>query len=58
MKKYGMLLADNGSNWYFQGEGGSAASCWNDNDLDQLKSVSASNFEVVKTGSILRISGP
>jgi hypothetical protein len=54
MKKYGMLVADNGSNWYFQGEGGKAASCWNDNDLDQLKSVPNTAFEVVKTGKILR----
>jgi hypothetical protein len=58
MKKYGMFVADNGSNWYFQGEGGKASSCWNDNDLDQLKNVPGSAFEAVKTGRILRISGP
>jgi hypothetical protein len=58
MKKYGMLVADNGSNWYFQGEGGKAASCWNDNDLDQLKSVPNTAFEVVKTGKILRKGAP
>lgn len=57
MKKYGMLVADNGSNWYFQGEGGRASKCWNDNDLDQLKNVPGSAFEVVHTGKILRISG-
>jgi hypothetical protein len=54
MKTYGMLVADNGSNWYFQGEGGRASSCWNDNDLDQLKNVPNTAFEVVKTGRILR----
>jgi hypothetical protein len=54
MKKYGMFVADNGSNWYFQGEGGKASSCWNDNDLNQLKNVPGSAFEVVKTGKILR----
>jgi len=54
MKKYGMLVADNGSNWYFQGEGGRQSSCWNDNDLDQLKSVPNTAFEVVKTGRIHR----
>ncbi|HZY98225.1 MAG TPA: hypothetical protein VFE36_01495 [Candidatus Baltobacteraceae bacterium] len=53
MKRYGMFVADNGSNWYFQGQGGREAACWNDNDLDQLKSVSGSNFEVVNTGKIL-----
>jgi hypothetical protein len=58
MKTYGMLVADNGSNWYFQGQGGSAASCWNDNDLDQLKNVPNTAFEVVKTGKILRITAP
>ncbi len=53
MKKYGMFVADNGSNWYFQGEGGSASGCWNDTDLDQLKNVPGTAFEVVKTGRIL-----
>jgi hypothetical protein len=58
MKKYGMFVADNGSNWYFQGEGGSNASCWNNNELDQLKNVPGTAFEVVKTGEILRKTGP
>jgi hypothetical protein len=58
MKKYGMFVADNGSNWYFQGQGGRESSCWNDNDLDQLKNVPSSAFEVVKTGRILHKSGP
>lgn len=54
MKTYGMFVADNGSNWFFQGEGGSAAACWNDRELDALKNVPGSAFEVVKTGPILR----
>jgi hypothetical protein len=58
MKTYGMFVADNGSNWYFQGEGGTAASCWNDNDLNALKNVPGTAFEVVKTGPILHKSGP
>jgi hypothetical protein len=45
MKKYGMILADNGSNFYFQG---TPDARWNDDDLNALKSVSASNFEVVQ----------
>jgi hypothetical protein len=57
MKKYGMFVADNGSNWYFQGQGGKQASCWNNNDLDQLKNIPGSAFEVVQTGKILRTSG-
>jgi hypothetical protein len=58
MKTYGMFVADNGSNWYFQGEGGTAATCWNDNDLNALKNVPGTAFEVVKTGPILHKSGP
>jgi hypothetical protein len=54
MQKYGMLVADNGSNWYFQGQGGKEASCWNDNDLDQLKAIAGKNFEVVDTGKVQR----
>jgi hypothetical protein len=54
MKKYGMFVADNGSDWYFQGQGGRQSSCWDDNDLDQLKSVPKAAFEVVKTGRIHR----
>ena len=50
LKKYGMLLADNGSDWYITG---ATDTRWNDNDLAQLKSVPASAFEVVQTGPIL-----
>jgi hypothetical protein len=55
MKTYGMFVADNGSDWYFQGEGtgNNPSSCWNDDDLNQLKSVPGSAFEVVETGQIL-----
>jgi hypothetical protein len=44
MKRYGMFLADNGSNWYFQG---TEDPRWSDNLLDQLKTVPASAFEAV-----------
>ena len=44
MKRYGMFLADNGSNWYFQG---TEDSRWTDNLLDQLKTVPAGAFEAV-----------
>jgi hypothetical protein len=56
MKKYGLLMADNGSNWYFQGEGtgNNKKTCWNDNDLDSLKNIPNTAFEVVETGKILR----
>jgi len=47
LKKYGLLVADNGSNWFITG---AADTRWNDNDLNQLKSVPGSAFEVVDTG--------
>ena len=52
MKTYGLILADNGSPWYFQG---ATDPRWNDNQLDTLKSVPASAFEAVQTGPILHI---
>ncbi|GAC1417797.1 MAG: hypothetical protein NVSMB62_08930 [Acidobacteriaceae bacterium] len=49
MKKYGMILADNGSNMFFQG---TPDARWNDTDLSALKGISATNFEVVKIGAV------
>src|SRR5579872_2994044 len=45
MKKYGMILADNGGYFYFQGVPDPR---WNDNDLVNLDSIQSSNFEVVE----------
>jgi hypothetical protein len=45
MKKYGMILADNGSYFYFQGVPDPR---WNDDDLHNLDSIQSSNFEVVQ----------
>jgi hypothetical protein len=50
LKKYGLIVADNGSNWFVTG---AADSRWNDTDLDQLKTVPGSAFEVVNTGETL-----
>jgi hypothetical protein len=44
MKKYGMILADNGSDFYFQGQ---AHTGWTEDDIEPLKDVPASAFEVV-----------
>ena len=45
MKKYGMILADNGSNFFFQG---APDARWDDNDLNNLKTIPGSDFEVVQ----------
>jgi len=50
MKKYGLIVADNGSNWYFQG---TAEKGWNTTLLDQLKTVPASAFEAVDESSLM-----
>jgi len=44
MQRYGLMLADNGSNWYFQG---TRDRHWRNGLLDQLKTVPASAFEAV-----------
>ena len=49
LKKYGMIVADNGSSWFITG---APDPRWNDTDLDQLKNVPGSAFEVVTTGTI------
>jgi hypothetical protein len=49
MKRYGMILADNGSDFYFQGE---AHSGWNEDDIEPLKDVPASAFEAIVPGPL------
>jgi hypothetical protein len=44
MKRYGLILADNGSDWYFQG---TRDGHWRNALLDELKSIPASDFEAV-----------
>ena len=46
MKEYGMILADNGSPWFFSG---SSDIRWDDDQLNDLKSLRGSDFEVVDT---------
>jgi hypothetical protein len=45
MKKYGLILADIGSNMYISG---APDERWDNNDLQKLGTIAASNFEVVK----------
>jgi hypothetical protein len=49
LKKYGMIVADNGSNWFISG---ATDSRWNDDDLNQMKTVPGSAFEVVDSGPV------
>jgi len=49
LKKYGMIVADNGSNWYVSGAHDSR---WNDDHLGDLKKIPGSAFEAVYTGAI------
>ncbi|MBS1726580.1 MAG: hypothetical protein JST51_07650 [Armatimonadetes bacterium] len=49
LKKYGMFVADNGSNWYVSG---APDARWNDDELNTLKQVKGSDFEVVQMGPI------
>ena len=50
LKKYGMFVADNGSNWYISG---APDSRWDDDELGELKSIPGNNFEVVKMGTVI-----
>ena len=49
MKKYGMILADNGSAIFISG---APDNRWNNTNLNLLKQITAANFEVVQTGTI------
>lgn len=50
MKKYGMFVADNGSNWFISG---SPDSRWDDDELATIHGVQGSAFEVVQMGTIV-----
>ncbi len=49
IKRYGIILADNGSNWYISGETNTS---WPDSDINQLKQITGNDFEVVYTGPV------
>jgi hypothetical protein len=50
MKKYGILLADNGSAWYVSG---APDERWNNNELRQFHNLPGSAFEAVDTSSMI-----
>ena len=49
LKRYGMMVADNGSDWYISG---APHRRWNNDALHELGDVLGSNFEVVDTSSL------
>jgi hypothetical protein len=49
LKKYGLILADNGSAMFISG---APDDRWNNTDLNLLKQITLSNFDVVQTGTI------
>jgi hypothetical protein len=48
LKRYGAFVADNGGNWYVTG---ATDSRWRDVDLNLLKEISGSDFEVVRSAA-------
>ncbi|MEO7125544.1 MAG: hypothetical protein ABI382_14375 [Nakamurella sp.] len=50
MKTYGLVLADNGSRWYFQGD---ADPGWPEALVSELKKIPASAFEAVDTATLM-----
>ena len=51
LKRYGMLLADNGSDWFMSG---APDPRWNDDDLATIKRVKGRDLECIVTGPIDR----
>jgi hypothetical protein len=49
-RHYGLIVADNGSNWYFQG---SADPTWDPALISELKTIPASAFEAVDESSLM-----
>ncbi len=50
MKRYGLVLADNGSPWFFQGEQNAG---WPPAMVEQLKRIPASAFQAVDTSRLM-----
>lgn len=49
MKQYGLVVADNGSNWFFQG---TSDTRWPDGIISELKNVPANGFEAVDASDL------
>jgi len=55
LERYGMIVADNGSDWYLSG---APDARWNDEALGDLKTIPGDAFEVVETGAELVTDSP
>lgn len=49
LKTYGMILADNGGDWFLSG---APDARWDDGELNSLKQLRGGDFEVVQTGPL------
>jgi hypothetical protein len=49
LKRYGLILADNGSPWFITG---APDPHWNDDDLHRLDRITGADFEVVNTATL------
>ena len=50
LKKYGMIVADNGSDWFVSG---APDPRWKDEELESLKRVKGKDFDVIKMGEMI-----
>ena len=50
LQTYGMIVADNGTSWFISG---ATDPRWDDEDLNQLKTVPGDAFEAVVTGEMV-----
>lgn len=51
MQRYGLVLADNGTGWYFQG---ATSRHWPDRLIEELKTIPSAAFEAVDTSGLTR----
>lgn len=50
MKEHGLIVADKGTDWFFTG---TAEEGWKNDMLEELKSISAEQFEAVDASSLI-----
>jgi hypothetical protein len=50
LKRFGMIVADNGSDWFISG---APSPRWNDETIGEIREVLGSDFEAVDTGPII-----